>query len=126
MPPFNNCVPTAVAVNILAGRRPERPTHPNLTEDVWDLTQRCWNQNPKQRPEISEIIFCLQSIHNPQNVDDTTLDGSTLGKLFPTLTSLQGDTDWVRKGRALSHLFLRLRPKRFSDAGLPILRAHHR
>ena len=84
-PPFNNSVPTAVAVGILAGSRPERPTHPNLTDNVWNLTQRCWDKDTKQRPDISEIVLRLQTIHG----DNVTLDSSLSGKLSPSLFPLR-------------------------------------
>ena len=91
-PPFNNSVPTAVAVGILAGTRPERPTHPNLTDSIWNLTQRCWNKDTKQRPDISEIVLRLQTVHNSHKGDDVTLDGSTSGKLSLSLSSPSSGT----------------------------------
>ena len=44
---------------IVQGKRPERPTHPNFTEKLWSLTQRCWNGNHNVRPRISEVMEIL-------------------------------------------------------------------
>jgi len=48
-------------VGILSGKRPERPTHPSLTDELWDLIQRCWDQEPQLRPGISEVVSYLQA-----------------------------------------------------------------
>lgn len=40
---------------IMAGRRPDRPD--TLTHDeLWKLIQKCWNQDPGNRPNASEIV----------------------------------------------------------------------
>ena len=58
--PFPHTPPTAVAVQILAGKRPERPAHSSLTDDLWDLNQRCWDQEPLLRPIIAEVVCYLR------------------------------------------------------------------
>ncbi|CAM8971804.1 unnamed protein product [Rhodiola kirilowii] len=47
------------------GSRPSIPknTHPKLTE----LLERCWQQEPEQRPDFSEIIDILQQIAKEVN-----------------------------------------------------------
>jgi hypothetical protein len=45
---------------ILDGERPARPTHPNLTDELWVLMKRCWNQDPHLRPEMSEVLETLR------------------------------------------------------------------
>jgi len=44
---------------ITEGRRPPRPTHPAFTDNLWALMQRCWNQDPHLRPEVSEAVQVL-------------------------------------------------------------------
>ena len=79
--PFYDSTPTAVAVDVLSGIRPARPAHPNLTNDLWGLTEHCWNQDPQRRPEISEVILCLQTISIPRHGNITTPDGMVLGSV---------------------------------------------
>jgi serine/threonine protein kinase len=79
--PFYNSRPTTVAVDVLSGVRPERPAHSSLTDDLWDLTQRCLDHDPQQRPGVSEIVFRLRGNHNSQDGDDATWDGTTFGSL---------------------------------------------
>ena len=47
---------------VLSGERPERPKHSILTDGLWNLTQRCLDQNPQRRPEITEVACGLQGI----------------------------------------------------------------
>jgi len=57
--PFNNG-PFTMAISAIAqGSRPTRPTHPTLTENLWALIQRCWDQNPHSRPEVSGVLQAL-------------------------------------------------------------------
>jgi hypothetical protein len=60
--PFPHTPPTTVGVRILAGKRPERPAHSSLTDDLWDLNQRCWDQEPQLRPRIAEVVCYLRTV----------------------------------------------------------------
>ena len=73
-PPFANSTPTSVAAKVLLGERPKRPKDPVLIDGLWDLTQRCLDQNPRRRPEISEIVRYLQGdlILQKDHVDEET------------------------------------------------------
>ncbi|XP_028783303.1 serine/threonine-protein kinase STY8-like [Neltuma alba] len=59
--PYSYLTPLQAAVGVVQkGLRPTIPRsiHPRLSE----LLQRCWQQDPKDRPEFSEIIEILQLI----------------------------------------------------------------
>jgi hypothetical protein len=72
--PFYERTPTAVAVDVLSGNRPERPIDPNLTDDLWNMTEKCWNRDPLWRPGISEVILRLRvATENGEPLDVTTL-----------------------------------------------------
>ena len=60
--PFNDSLPTVAMLAIMGGKRPSRPTHPALTDELWILIEHCWNQDPRSRPEVSEV---LQVLPNP-------------------------------------------------------------
>ena len=52
----------------MSGKRPSRPTHPALANPLWALIQRCWDQDPHLRPEVSEVLrvlFDLESVFHP-------------------------------------------------------------
>ena len=57
--PFSNSPPAAAALAIMAGRRPPRPTHQQFTNQLWNLMQRSWDQDPVSRPEVSEVFKIL-------------------------------------------------------------------
>jgi len=47
---------------ITQGKRPQRPTHPDFTENLWALIQRCWDEDPQLRPKASEIVQALLTL----------------------------------------------------------------
>jgi len=79
--PFHDIRPTTVAVDILSGSRPGRPAHPTLTDDLWNLTERCWEHNPQRRPDISDVISSLQAEVTLPYCDDGLPDDTTLGSV---------------------------------------------
>lgn len=48
-------------LDIMEGKRPPRPEHPAFSPDLWILMERCWNQEPSSRPDISEVLRALIS-----------------------------------------------------------------
>ena len=58
--PFYPHLPAAAMLAILAAKRPGRPAHPNLTEELWGLMKRCWDQDPHLRPETSVVLRTLR------------------------------------------------------------------
>lgn len=57
--PFSNSLPAVAALAIMGGERPPRPTHLALTDRLWSLLQQCWDQDPRLRPNISEVLRIL-------------------------------------------------------------------
>ena len=49
-------------VSIIHGDRPPRPTHPSLTDGLWELMQRCWDRDICKRPQILEALQALNSL----------------------------------------------------------------
>jgi hypothetical protein len=78
--PFPGIAPITVAVGIISGKRPPRPMHLGLTDGLWEITERCWDQDPQRRPEISEVIICVQSAialrRDHADTDDKHTDGN--------------------------------------------------
>ena len=58
--PFNDLPAAAATFAIMEGRRPPRPPHPHLTDGLWALARRCWDQDPPSRPEASEVLEVLR------------------------------------------------------------------
>lgn len=84
--PFADSPPTAVAVGVLSGKRPERPKNASLTDELWNMTQSCWEQEPLRRPEISEVVSQLQRAliarQGHADVPGITTDDTTQGNVL--------------------------------------------
>ena len=59
--PFGTLSSFMVMLAITRGERPPRPAHPTFTENLWKLTQRCWDNDPHLRPEASEVFKALRT-----------------------------------------------------------------
>ena len=45
------------------GHRPARPEEAQelgLTNSVWDMTVRCWHQDPARRPTMAQVVRLLR------------------------------------------------------------------
>lgn len=54
--PFSDRSDHIITMELVQGRRPPRPKHPDVTGRVWRLIQRCWHQDPRLRPEAEGIL----------------------------------------------------------------------
>ena len=57
--PFGEIKNEEVVLRILRGGRPEMPANAQaagLTGGVWKLLESCWEQNPKKRPTMKEVV----------------------------------------------------------------------
>ena len=59
--PFHNFQDVTAILEICKGGRPPRPTDSTLSDDVWVLMRRCWDQSPQLRPEMSGVVRDLAS-----------------------------------------------------------------
>ena len=48
-------------VAIRGGRRPPQPSHPTFTNELWELMQRCWDEDHLSRPGAFEVLGALRS-----------------------------------------------------------------
>ena len=56
---------------ILDGEHPERPQGEAgklLTDDIWDVVERCWETEPSKRTTAKVVLRCLEG--NPPNIID--------------------------------------------------------
>jgi len=61
--PFEGQKNEAVVLHISRGGRPEMPGIAQvvgLTGEMWKLLESCWQQNPKKRPTMEEVVRRLQ------------------------------------------------------------------
>lgn len=61
-----------VILSVMRGKRPARPTHAlsrtrGFSDELWDLIQMCWAQDPTQRPGAEDVVGRLRALPNLQN-----------------------------------------------------------
>jgi serine/threonine protein kinase len=85
--PFTDSTPTSVVAKVLLGARPERPNNPMMTDELWDLTRRCLEEDPRRRPEIVDVVSYLRAAMVTQKgrvcVADVKMDDMTGGRPGP-------------------------------------------
>jgi len=57
--PFSELTTPVITSKIIDGGRPARPQEAHelgLTDSVWEMTVRCWHQDPSQRPTMMEVV----------------------------------------------------------------------
>ncbi|KAF8064848.1 kinase-like domain-containing protein [Lyophyllum atratum] len=72
--PFDSTqLDTVVALKVMSGARPTRPSESSvcwkdwrLTETIWSLMQDCWTEIPSERPALDQIINQLRSVSVPR------------------------------------------------------------
>ena len=64
-PPFGEFATSIIISKIIYGERPARPQGGRkfgLTDLMWDMTIRCWHQDPAQRPMMTEVVELLREL----------------------------------------------------------------
>ena len=62
--PFSRHYGYVAVVKILKGERPKRPQGMGgtwFTDEVWGILKRCWKHTPCSRPEIEDVLQCLEN-----------------------------------------------------------------
>ena len=62
MAPFSDNNSLAAMIAIISGERPPRPTHPTFTATLWEVMNRCWDQDRHGRPRMPEVLLALNPI----------------------------------------------------------------
>ena len=63
--PFRGFTTPDIISKIMDGERPARPQEGQelgLTDSVWEMTVRCWHQDPAQRPTMTEVVELLREL----------------------------------------------------------------
>ena len=51
----------AVIFSVFQNERPSRPLHPEVSDRVWDMIQRCWRGTPSQRMTAADVVQLLEA-----------------------------------------------------------------
>ena len=75
------------------GERPERPANGlelGLNDDIWELAQNCWDQDPNKRPNVTSVLERLkQMLETRQSVSpmEPPTDGVVVLNSTPSFIS---------------------------------------
>ena len=65
--PFGNMTNKMVSVEIAQGKRPAKPEageQLGLTTEIWKFVEKCWSQNPAERPTMDEVVRTWEGFVN--------------------------------------------------------------
>ncbi|KAF9653302.1 kinase-like protein [Thelephora ganbajun] len=54
--PFRKLRNHSIALKVTDGERPRRPSSALISDDIWEMLQACWKEEPIQRPTLEFII----------------------------------------------------------------------
>ncbi|KAH8829981.1 kinase-like domain-containing protein [Flagelloscypha sp. PMI_526] len=61
--PFPDLNEASAMLAVIRGERPARPHLVKwMTNDLWNLIERCWAQNPNNRPSSNEVVLDLERV----------------------------------------------------------------
>ncbi|KAF9644513.1 kinase-like protein [Thelephora ganbajun] len=58
---FHTLNDTAAMYSMLGGSRPSRPDNPELSDRIWDMINKCWENTPSQRITIADAVSVLET-----------------------------------------------------------------
>jgi serine/threonine protein kinase len=58
-----------VVHDVFHGRRPIRPSNPEVTDPMWELIQSCWHQDPSKRSTMAIVGFWLALLAEPRTFE---------------------------------------------------------
>ncbi|KZV98552.1 kinase-like protein, partial [Exidia glandulosa HHB12029] len=61
-PPWHGLNDRGVLLRVCRGERPDRPPHPHLMDEIWDLCRRCWKHIPGDRPFMFFVLLELTAV----------------------------------------------------------------
>ena len=69
----------AILRRVLEGERPERPEGGagNLfTDSIWNVVERCWKDQPKERASARDVLLCLGGVPDAEGEADDLSDAA--------------------------------------------------
>ena len=78
VPFYENPHDVRVMFGVMRGKRPTRPSHElssnrGLSDEMWDVVETCWTQDPTQRLTAAQVVERLQALPNLP-IDQRPLD----------------------------------------------------
>jgi len=101
--PFYQFAEPIVPGKVFRGERPEVPRGAEgayFTDDVWEVLERCWTSQPANRPDVEDVLLCLEKVSgswmplSPRSLAAPSTEGSpTRG--FSIFTAEGAGESWL-------------------------------
>jgi len=91
--PFSRHHGPAIIGAIIKGERPGRPRGEKgtwFTDSVWCVLERCWKPSPRDRPNIEDVLQCLEGASrswtppSPQTTSTSFIENPTVRNSDPS------------------------------------------
>lgn len=86
------CFDIRVLWEIIEHKLPTRPTSRDLSDELWELVERCWDITPERRPSANDmktqIETSLSRLHQPPNLTFTLLHPQSAPELLENAASV--------------------------------------
>jgi len=58
-----------VVYDVCHGRRPLRPSNPEMTDSMWEMVQSCWHEDPNKRSTMATVGFWLALMEESRSIE---------------------------------------------------------
>ena len=89
--PFDEQKNEAVVLQISRGGRPTMPPNAQavgLTGEMWKLLESCWQQNPKKRPTMEEVVRRWETFVEHDDDNDIITECVQITQVIQALSQL--------------------------------------
>ena len=116
--PFHQYATLVIPGKVVKGDRPKRPQGVEgiwFTNDVWEALGRCWTPQPGNRPNIEDVLQCLEQVSGPRS----NISASVFA-IYKRLEKLDPSDDNYRPllRELLNHRGLKLHVRALRGSGL--------
>jgi len=74
-PPFHRHADLTVLMKVSGGEHPPREV--GFTDSLWGILERCWAPPPNARPNIEDVLQCLEMVTNLSELPSPGADEET-------------------------------------------------
>ncbi|KAF9078839.1 kinase-like domain-containing protein [Rhodocollybia butyracea] len=96
LPPFHPIPYPGIIIKVSAGERPERPDDTlgyTMPENLWEITQLCWQQEPVNRPHSFTVSVMVQELSAHHSGVHSTTAKSPIGSKWEAETDASSGSE---------------------------------
>ena len=112
--PFQLLRETEISYKVIQGERPQRPGKDSgISNELWQLLNRCWSANCAERPQIVEILqrLCVEPARGLIFPPSKVAPAPSCESEFPSATQRYGKDSWL--GLVFARILTHPQPRYF-------------